>query len=174
MKKPLCVDLDGTLIKDDVTLIAAKAYIKRNVFNAVKLLLWIMRGRAYFKYRLAKVVELDASSLNYREDLLEYIFKNKRNRKIFLATACNEIYAQKVAEYLKIFDGVFASNDRVNLRADAKARALVQTFGEDGFMYAGNSKDDVKVWDKTSDCILVSPTKSALKKMQRRKYLLFP
>ncbi|MDR0632327.1 MAG: hypothetical protein LBF54_03780 [Holosporaceae bacterium] len=171
---PLCVDLDGTLIEGDVTLKVLKIYIKLRFFNIFVALFWLLRGRAYFKHKLAESVELDAASLKYNRRLLEFILKKKgKGHPIFLATACNHVYADKVADYLGIFDGVFASDDRINLRAAAKAQALIWIFGRKGFIYVGNSEDDVHVWKASAECILVSPTKTALYRMRKRKYLLF-
>ncbi|MDR0753223.1 MAG: haloacid dehalogenase-like hydrolase [Holosporaceae bacterium] len=171
---PLCIDLDGTLIDEDVTLKAVKIYIRRSFFNLIMALAWIIRGRAYLKHRIAQCVDLDAKSLNYRKKLLAFIReKKKKGHRIFLATACNQIYAGSISDYLGIFDGVFASTERENLRAEAKAQALIRAFGRKGFSYAGNSNDDVCIWRESAECILVTPTKSVLKKMQGCEYLLF-
>ena len=171
---PLCIDLDGTLIKEDVTLEALKIYIKRNFFNVLTVFCGIFYGRAYLKHMLAQRVDLDVKSLSYRVELLAFIREKKRGGcEIFLATACNQIYANKIANYLGVFDGVFASTVQVNLRAKAKSRALVTQFGEGKFDYAGNSCDDIPVWDKSARCILVAPTRSVIKKMREREYLLF-
>ncbi|MDR1561319.1 MAG: hypothetical protein LBS23_03115 [Holosporaceae bacterium] len=173
-KKPICVDLDGTLIKDDVTMVAVCLYAKACVFNILKIIYWFLRGRAYLKAMLAKRVDINVASLNYNKKFLDFIItKKKEGYKIFLATACNEGYANKIADFLNIFDGVFASDFRVNLRATAKADVLVEAFGEKGFIYAGNSRDDIKVWNKSAEYILVTPSKSVLKKMHKQKYLLF-
>jgi phosphoserine phosphatase len=171
---PLCIYLDGTLIEADVTLEAVKIYVRRNLFNLIIALAWIIRGRAYFKHKIAQRIDLDVKSLSYRKKLLAFIReKKKKGHRIFLATACNQAYANGVSDYLGIFDGVFASTERENLRARAKAQALVKSFGKNGFSYAGNSNDDIFVWRESVECILVAPTKSVIKKMQGCKYLLF-
>ncbi len=172
--KPICIDLDGTLIRDDVTVEAIKLFVRRNPLNLFKIFVWFLSGRAYLKKMLAINVDLDISALQYNKSFLEFLIrKKKEGHKLFLATASDQSYANKVADCLKIFDGVFASDGVVNLRAEAKADTLVAIFGKDGFIYAGNSKDDIYVWDKIAECILVSPTKSALKKMRNREYILF-
>jgi phosphoserine phosphatase len=172
--KPLCVDLDGTLIAEDVTLVAADIFMRRGLGNLLRMFLWLLHGRAYLKRKLAEAVNLDVDSLSYNDRVLDLISRRKKKGcKIFLATACDAIYANMIADYLGVFDGVFASDGSANLRATAKASVLALAFGEKGFSYAGNSRDDVPVWDKSSECILVSPSKKALKKMQGRKYLLF-
>ncbi|MDR0555443.1 MAG: haloacid dehalogenase-like hydrolase [Holosporaceae bacterium] len=177
---PICVDLDGTLLEGDVTQIAIREYLGCGLFNVFRILCWLLRGRAFLKQKLAELVELDVANLRYNEKFLKFVLKKKKEgHKVFLATASNVVYANQVVEHLDtvgfggLFDGVFASNAWANLRAEAKADALVTVFGERGFIYAGNSKDDVPVWDKSAGCILVSPTNGALKKMSGQVYQLF-
>lgn len=172
--KPICVDLDGTLIRNDVTIDAIRALIRQNFFNIFKIGMWFLRGRAYMKKRLSENVELDVSKLCYNKKFLDFIISKKNDgHQLFLATACDKSYAEKIADSLKIFDGVFSSDGVSNLRASAKAYALVTIFGERGFIYAGNSKDDLDVWEKSDACILVNPSKYVLKKIKNKKYLLF-
>ncbi|MDR3180052.1 MAG: hypothetical protein LBT70_04095 [Holosporaceae bacterium] len=170
--KPICVDLDGTLIFEDVTLLALKIFVRRNPLNLLKALGWFLRGRAHLKKMLALNVDIDVGALNYNKKLLDFL-KNKKQEghRLFLATACDQRYAHKIANFIPIFDGVFASDGKINLRANAKANTLEIMFGRN-FIYAGNSVDDVMVWSKSAECILVNPTKSALRGMRGRRYLL--
>ncbi|MDR1551387.1 MAG: haloacid dehalogenase-like hydrolase [Holosporaceae bacterium] len=172
---PICVDLDGTLIKGDVTMEAVKSYWRRDwLLNPFRLLYWLFLGRAQFKQNLAERVELDVSRLHYHEGLLKFLLdRKKKGHKVFLVTASNESFAGKVADHIGIFDGVLASNVRVNLRAKAKAEALVTIFGEKGFIYAGNSNDDLHVWRRSAGCIMMSPTNKMLKKVRGRRCIVF-
>lgn len=173
MLLPICVDLDETLIRDDITKIAMMQYLKQNFLHIWKMFFWLCRGIAYFKQRLAEVVSIAPEKLSYNENFLEYVKQRKSDgHKIFLATGCNERYAQAVANYLKIFDGVFASNEQINLRGKNKADKLKSSFGND-FIYAGNSSYDIPVWKLSKEAILVAPTKGALLGMRRKKYRLF-
>jgi hydroxymethylpyrimidine pyrophosphatase-like HAD family hydrolase len=172
--KPICVDLDGTLIRNDITVEAIKIFIKRRFGNIFKTILWFLRGRAYLKKKLASKVDIDIDSLDYNQEFLSFIMeKRNEGHRIFLATACDHVYAYKIADHLQMFDGVFSSNGEINLRAESKANTLAAIFGDRGFIYAGNSKDDIHVWNKSAECILVNPTKSVLHAMKNKKYLLF-
>ncbi|MDR2681557.1 MAG: hypothetical protein LBB29_00720 [Holosporaceae bacterium] len=171
--KPICVDLDGTLILEDVTLLALKIFGRKNPLNLLKIFWWFLQGRAHLKRMLALKVDIDVSRLSYNKKLLDFLeAKRKKGHRLFLATACDRLYADKIADFIPIFDGVFASDGKINLRANAKADTLAIIFGRNNFIYAGNSVDDVRVWDKSAECILVNPSKSALKGMKDRKYLL--
>lgn len=172
--KPICVDLDGTLIKNDVTIEAIKQFIAEKFWNIFKIIFWLFFGRAYLKRKLSDNIDIDVSNLEYNKQLLDFIIvKKNEGHQIFLATACDRVYADKIADSLKIFDGVFASDGVNNLRSKSKAQALVIVFGERGFIYAGNSKDDVEVWNKSAESILVHPSRAALNKMKGKKYILF-
>ncbi|GHU17560.1 hypothetical protein FACS189472_04630 [Alphaproteobacteria bacterium] len=174
VKLAVCVDLDGTLISEDVTICALKIFVRHNPLNVFKVAWWFLHGRAYLKRELAVRIDLDVANLSYNKKLIDFLMKKKQNGyRLFLATACDRLYAEKIADFIQIFNGVFASDGQINLRAEAKANALVTMFGEGNFAYAGNSMDDVHVWSKSAECILVNPTKSVLKAMRNRKYLLF-
>lgn len=171
---PICVDLDGTLIREDVTIKALKIFLHKNIFHIFPVIAWLCKGRAYLKYQLAQRVNLNVVELKYNREFLNYLTEQKQQGyKLFLATACNKKYADTVADYLQIFDGVFASDETHNLRAEAKANTLALIFGEKGFIYAGNSKDDLKVWQISAEYILVTPTPAALKGMRGKSYTLF-
>ncbi len=172
---PICVDLDGTLISEDVTLCSLKNYVSKNPFNFFKVIFWSMGGRLNLKRQIALRMEseFDAAQFTYNKKLLAFIAEKKsEGHKIFLATASDEILANKVADFLNIFDGVFASNANVDVRAEAKADALATIFGEKGFIYAGNSIYDVPVWRRSAESILVNPTANALKMMEGQEYIL--
>lgn len=172
---PICVDLDGTLIRNDLTFWSMKAFAQKNVFNIFKIIFFVIsKGWACTKKSVAQKIDLDTSILEYNKGFVDFLVKKRRfGTPLFLATASDEIYANKVADDLGIFDGVFASNGDVNLAAETKAETLCAIFGKKGFVYAGNSKDDLKVWKKSCGAILVKPSRAALAGMKGKDYQLF-
>lgn len=173
-ERVICVDLDGTLINSDLSIEAAKKFVRKNVFNIFRLAVWYFKGIQYLKYRVAEEVELDPSILPYNFSFLSYLtLKKSDGCKIYLATGATEKYANQVADYLKVFDGVFASDQEINLIGENKAEKLTKTFQKSGFDYAGNSVDDVPVWLQAAKKILVTPTPKALKLMKSIPHTLF-
>lgn len=172
---PICVDLDGTLIRNDLSVWSIKVFVKKKAVNIFKILYWLVfKGWAYVKKKVAQAVELDMDVLKYNNPFLDFLIaEHNSGTPLFLATASDETYANKVARELGIFDGVFASDGSVSLAGRKKAEKLCSVFGEKGFIYAGNSKDDLKVWEKSLECILVAPTTAALKGMKGKSYRLF-
>ena len=170
---PICVDLDGTLISEDITVISVKKFLTQSLWNIFKIMVWYFYGMPYLKKRVAQQINVDVSELTYNRKLLEFLKKKKvEGHKIFLATASDEILANKVADFLKIFDGVFASDGHAYLKAEVKANTLMTIFGEKGFIYAGNSIHDVPVWRKAAESILVNPDADAVAMMKGHEYKL--
>jgi 4-hydroxybenzoate polyprenyltransferase len=57
---------------------------------------------------------------------------------------------------LGLFDEVIASDSQTNVSAARKAEILVRRFGKEGFDYAGNSRDDLPVWERARQVIVVN------------------
>lgn len=159
MKKellPICVDLDGTLVKTDTLVEATLTVIKKNPALVVRLLVWLMGGKAYFKNEVASRAELRVEHLPYNEKLLEYLREQQaKGHPLYVVTAAHPQIAAAVAEHLGIFAGVLANN-QISLAGPAKAAAAVERFGAGGFLYAGNSLADVSVWQAAHGAIVVN------------------
>lgn len=153
---PLCVDLDGTLINSD-TLAEGVVGLGADLRLAGALLKLPVSGRAGFKHAVAQAHHLDPHLLPYNETLLDYLHAQKAaGRYLVLATAANVAIAEAVAGYLGIFDEVIASDDTHNLKGAAKAQALCERFGEQGFAYAGDSASDLAVWRLAGAAVVVN------------------
>lgn len=163
---PLAVDLDGTLLRTDLLLESLLVLLKHAPWRILCLPLWLMKGRAYLKQQVARRVALEVDILPYRRDLLDYLMAERaRGRTLVLATGADRALAQQVADHLKIFDLVLASDGRVNLSGEDKRRSLVSRFGEKCFDYVGNSRQDLAVWVSARQAIAVDagPRASRLK-----------
>lgn len=154
----LIVDLDGTLVKTDLLLESLLALLRQNLRYMLCLPLWLLKGRAYFKHEIARRISLDVDVLPYREKLLAYLrVQRAEGRTLVLATACDKRIARQVADHLKLFDSVFASDGDANLSGEFKRDCLVNEFGERGFDYAGNDRRDRVIWASARKAIVVNP-----------------
>ncbi len=161
-ERPLCVDLDGTLVNSDILFESLFALIKLNPLWIFFLPVWLIRGKARLKAEIAARVDIDATTLPYNTKLLAHLNQEKAaGRSLVLVTASHEKFARKIAEHLGIFDTVMASDESINLRAGKKAEKLVEAYGKGGYDYAGNSADDITVWQKSGAAIVVNPDKKA-------------
>jgi 4-hydroxybenzoate polyprenyltransferase/phosphoserine phosphatase len=143
----LCVDLDGTLIKSDLLWESILVLLKAKPHLLLLAPYWLLAGRANLKRQLARHANLRAASLPYRSDVVEFVrAEHAAGRQIVLATAADRELANGVAEHLKVFTQVCASDGETNLKGKAKARRLAELFREQGFEYVGNSPADLEVW----------------------------
>lgn len=159
-KLPLCVDLDGTLIKSDAIFESLLQLLKSNPLYFFVIPFWLLKGRPHLKDEIDKRIDFRVENLPYNEELIEYMEAEKsKGRKIYLATASHISIANKIAEHLGIFDGVFATQNGYNLKSENKASVLNEEFGQKGYVYAGNSTADYKVWESSESAIVVNNKK---------------
>ncbi len=169
---PLCVDLDGTLIRTDATWEAILRLLRRNPFYSLLLPIWLCRGRAFLKAQVAARTELSTATLPFCDEFLTYLREQKRmGRPVFLVTASDQHMAEAVARHVGFFDGVLASNGRLNLRGASKAALLCERFKETGFDYAGNSSVDFPVWEKANNALVVNARASVINRSKRTAHV---
>jgi apolipoprotein N-acyltransferase len=161
---PLVVDLDGTLIRTDMTWELLSRLLRRNPFAIFQVLLWLTRGRARLKQKLGERVQFNPAALPYHEKFLAWLRAEKKSgRQLILATASDLKMAQPVAAYVGLFDEVLASDGKTNLRSENKLRALTKKFGARGFDYAGNSSADYAVWRGAREAVVVNASRRVLR-----------
>jgi 4-hydroxybenzoate polyprenyltransferase/phosphoserine phosphatase len=154
---PLCVDLDGTLIRSDLLHETLVLLAKERPWLLLAAPLWLLRGKAHFKQRVAAAVTLDVDALPYDARVLDWLASERKcGRRIVLATAADASLATRVADKLGLFESVVASDGRTNLGAHAKRDALVERFGKGGFEYAGDARADLPVWSSARRAIVVN------------------
>lgn len=156
LSPPLCVDLDGTLIRGNVLWECVLILLKTRPSAVLLLPFWLLRGRASFKRKLASRTDLDPSRLAYRQKVVELLRLEKLSgRHIVLVTAADRKLAEGVANYLRLFDEVHGSNGQVNLKGTKKAQYLAHRFAQTGFEYVGDSAADVAVWRSSRGAYVV-------------------
>lgn len=163
---PLAVDLDGTLIRCDLF---AEAMIRlgfEKPWLLPALLGWLMRGRAHAKARVLEMFPPRPEALPYDERLLAWLRDERAaGRTLVLATACDRVAAEAVADHLGCFDRVFASDGETNLKSQRKADALAEAYPQ-GFAYAGNEGADIKVWRAAASAVLVNASGGLARRAQ--------
>ncbi len=165
--KNFVVDLDGTLIKNDLLFEALTDILCRNPLHIFKILKWLKNGKAYLKEQIAKNYQLDVTTLPYNQSVIKLIeSKIEQGYNIILATASHRIFAVQVANHLKLFDELFATQGKVNLRGETKRDLLIKKYGVRNFEYIGNSHDDLAVWQFASKVYAANPNLFLRKKLQ--------
>ena len=154
---PLCVDLDGTLLRTDTLLESLLILLKGSPFSVFRIPLWFLGGRANLKRQIADRVMPGISALPVNTELLAYLERERGSgRKLFLVTGTDRKIGQAAAERFELFEEVFASDGKVNLTGKRKAGMLRERFGKGGFDYAGNERADLSVWAEARRAIVVN------------------
>ncbi|MGC2497143.1 MAG: prenyltransferase, partial [Acidobacteriaceae bacterium] len=71
-RRPLCVDLDGTLVKSDTLMDSLLVLARSQPLALLQVPLWLMRGRAAVKAEVGRRVSLDVRHLPYNRAVVEY------------------------------------------------------------------------------------------------------
>lgn len=143
-------------------------FVAANPWKAPLLLLWLTRGRAYAKARLAERVPCDPATLPYDDRVVAWLKEQRAaGRTIVLATAYDQRDAKRVATHIGVFDRVIASDGVINRKSTRKAEALRAAY-RDGFVYAGNERADLKVWEAAQAAVIVNASPALLREAQAR------
>lgn len=157
--KPICVDLDNTLIfADSMFLLWLNALNKSPIIALNAAFIFLFTGSAEAKHYLTCHVNLDIANLPYNDHLIAWLKKQKdRGHPIWLVTGANQFIANRIALHLGIFDGVLASDKQNNLVSQKKATSLKNHFHS--FVYIGDHKHDLAVWDVADESGIVCRNK---------------
>jgi 4-hydroxybenzoate polyprenyltransferase len=164
---PLCVDLDGTLVKSDTLVDSVLVLGRQHPAMLLKIPGWIAQGKASFKRHVTSAVELNVAHLPYNRELLQYLEQqHATGRPIYLATAADTTLAERVAAHLGLFSGVLASDGTLNLAGKHKLAAFQSRFGNN-FTYIGNALPDATLLGACTEPMVANPTsglRAALRK----------
>ena len=111
--KPLCVDLDGTLIYTDCLFETLAGAVRKNPLTLLQVPMWLVRGRPTLKAELARRFLPDPALLPWNHEVLNFVKQERENgRKTLLVTASDQKVAEAIAEHTGLFDEVAASDGK--------------------------------------------------------------
>jgi 4-hydroxybenzoate polyprenyltransferase len=155
--RPLCVDLDGSLVKSDTLVDSLLLLLRTSPLTALRTPFWALHGKANLKAKVASRVSLDVTRLPYNRPLLAYLEEQHAlGRELYLATGADGRVALRVAEQLGIFTAVLASDGSKNLTGHSKLASLQDRF-QQGFDYVGNAVPDLPVLAGAVEPMLANP-----------------
>ncbi len=170
-KIPICVDLDGTLIKTDSLIESILLFLGKNPFNVFSIIGWALKGKAFLKSKIANAVIPNPKLFPYNQELLDKLrFYKDNGQNIVLVTASNIKIAASVSKHLDIFTDVYASDEKINLKGAAKSKFLTEHYGVNGYDYIGDSRADISVWKNARRALTVNNSNS-LKKLLNKNNL---
>lgn len=170
---PLCVDLDGTLVRTDTLLEAYVKLVKQHPLTIIRSLWWLKMGLAHFKDQIARRVQLPVATLPYNKPLLTWLRQEHASgRQLCLATGSNVRIARKVAGHVGLFSHIIASDAVHNRSGRNKIAPLVAKYGRGGFIYAGNSRTDLPIWESAGGAVVVNAPDSVVQQVRQTAHVV--
>jgi 4-hydroxybenzoate polyprenyltransferase len=159
---PLCVDLDGTLLKTNTLIERLAAWMARRPLLLFALPFWLLRGRAYLWRRVAPQARLNVASLPYRTEVLDFILAQRdAGRSVVLVSGAPEAVATAIADRLGGFAAVLSGVGKAQ-----RAQLLVARFGARGFDYIGHSSADSAVWRSARKALVAGGSPAVLRELR--------
>ena len=164
---PLFVDLDGTIIKEDVGQMAIKKKIFSNFFCIFNIVFkFIFFGKPSVKLYVSKNYKVNFEKIHFNSACLNFINEAKKtNRNVFLISGSQELVVKEIENKLNIFDDVYGTREDYNMVSYNKVKFINNTLGFSKFDYIGNSHQDLKVWEYSENIIYTNVSKALLLKI---------
>ena len=124
--KILFVDLDGTLIKEDLSNLAFSHSLKNYPLKTLfYLLVFLFRGKPYLKHKISKNFDIPFKNLTFNAAAFDFIREVKnRHRVVYLISGSHQILVDQIGEYLNIFFESFGTRDNFNMVGNNKVRFI--------------------------------------------------
>ena len=167
--RPLCVDLDGTLVKSDTLVDSLLALARRRPLLVLALPGKLLRGKAVFKAFVTESISLDVETLPYNHKLLAFLKEqHSLGRPLYLTTGADIALAHRVSDSLGIFDGVLGSDGATNLTGNKKLDGLRNRLGPGAFDYVGNATPDLPLLTHATEAMLANPSLALRSRLRSR------
>jgi hypothetical protein len=116
--------------------------IRKSPFYLFPLLIWLLKGKVYFKNQIFARIQLPYELLPWNKELLNFLKAESSNRrKLVLATASLKSNADEISKQFPFFDEIYGTKE-INLTGRNRLKILIDKFGEFQFDYIGNSNAD--------------------------------
>ncbi|WP_425041421.1 UbiA family prenyltransferase [Primorskyibacter sp. S187A] len=162
----IVVDLDDTLVQTDTLVEALLHAFGRAPLATLSLFARLWRDRAQLKAEITKAAPLDIATLPYNEALVAWLrSQSEAGREIILATAADRSTAQQVADHLKLFDTVLASDGQTNLKGAAKRDAIRAHLAGAPYVYVGDCAADLPLWQDAAEIGAVNAGEALVRKI---------
>ncbi|MGJ8560393.1 MAG: UbiA family prenyltransferase [Litorimonas sp.] len=145
---PLVIDVDGTLIHNDLTHELLLLGFCSSPFKSFSYAKTGLRSKNGLKEVLVSSIgdKIDVANLPYNETIIDFAkAEAKKGREIILCSGSHELLIHKIGDHFNWVNAAYATNQDVNLTAKNKAQFLTEKY-PNGFDYIGNSTQDYEVW----------------------------
>ncbi|MEM6480134.1 MAG: UbiA family prenyltransferase, partial [Pseudomonadota bacterium] len=155
-KAPLILDVDGTLLRTDLLLEALWAGLGQAPRATLAACLRHFRDPAALKAELARIVSLRLELMPVRDEVLSLAREaSEEGHPVALASGSPETWVRELGALHGIEGPNLGSTVTRNLKGREKAAALVAAHGAGGYIYAGDARADLPVWETAQAAIIV-------------------
>ena len=160
---PLALDIDGTLIRNDLT---HELFLKGVCLYPLKIFTFLylaLTSKPKMKALLISLVgdHFDASVLPYNETVINMAKQAKADgREVVLCSGSQETLISRIGDHFDWVDHSFGTTETLNLTKENKAAFLKDRYPQ-GFDYFGNSTQDYAVWKEARKGFAIEPPKAA-------------
>jgi 4-hydroxybenzoate polyprenyltransferase len=165
---PMVVDLDEALLRIEFFEVFFSLLADRPAaaFAAIRT---FRKDNVAIRNELGRTAVLGLEMLPLNGEVIDFLKAEKsKGRKIYLASGSNRPDVERIANYVGLFDGVFASDDGSNFSGAIKANYLVDAFGERGFDYVGGQSREEPVWQRARAVYLANASPARIAAMRAR------
>jgi len=163
--KILFVDLDGTLIKEDLSNLAFSHSLKNYPLKTMSyLLIYLFKGKPYLKDKISKKFTIPFEKLTFNRAAFDFIRQVKnRHRVVYLISGSHQILVDQMAKYLNIFFESFGTRGNFNMVGYNKVQFIKENLKINDFDYLGNSHKDLPIWKYTKRAIYTNASQGLIK-----------
>ena len=166
IEKKLIVDLDNSLIKNDLFVELLCTSIFKNPIIFFKTIFYLCKSKALAKIFLSENVSLDIKTIPYNQTVIQLINNYKEKKyKIILSTGASKVHAEKIVRHLKIFDDYISTDEKINNVGNTKLQLIKDRY-DSNFIYIGDSLNDLSVWKECGNAIIVGKNRIIEKKLR--------
>ena len=168
LREPLCVDLDGTLVRTDLLYEQLLQLVRQKPLALLSLPGWLKGGKAAFKQKLAAMTRLDLDTLPINEPLVDYlVVERAKGRELALLSAADDSVVQAFAARMGLFSWARGSDGHTNL-AGSKKLTVVREHYDGDFAYAGNARVDLPIWSESAAALVAGEACRRLSEVEER------
>ncbi len=156
----LFVDLDGTLIKEDLSNLAFIDYLRRHPIRLIlNLFIFLIKGKPYLKQKISENFLVPINEITFNKSALEYVRDVKnRHRVVYLISGSHQVLVNQIDQHLKIFFESFGTQNNLNLVGKNKVKFIKDKLNIIEFDYFGNSLKDLPIWKYCKKIIYTNPS----------------
>ena len=166
--KILFVDLDGTLIKEDLSNLAFLHSLKNYPFKTIfHLFIFLFKGKPYLKEKISKNFDIPFANLTFNKSALDFIREVKnRHRVVYLISGSHQTLVDQMDKFFNIFFESFGTKTNFNMVGANKVQFIKENLKIYDFDYLGNSHKDLPIWKYTKRAIHTNASQKLIKSIK--------